>query len=118
MSAVTTDFWGESPPEAKEGPYKIGAMIMVSRDGLGADYRLPDLPEWFPARVCYPDPGHGNNYRWYDPFIWYETEGPIHKPSESQADNHGYVGKLWYNGRSDFWACPIEVWRDLQAVLA
>src|SRR5690349_6360928 len=86
----TVDFWGHAPPEANEGPYKIGAIIMVSRDSIAEGYRLTGLPQWFPAHVCYPEAD--NTYRWYDPFIHYETDGPIHDDSYGPV-NKSCVGK-------------------------
>lgn len=107
----------ELPEEAKDGPYAIGKMIMVCRDSLGKDYRVPDLPEWFPVRVCLPPPVAGQWYRWYDPFVWYETDGPIHEGSDACPLNMAYVGKLWspsYRPDSrDQWAYPVDVWREL-----
>lgn len=110
------------PEEAKSGTYALGTAIMVAAASLGPEYGLPDLPEWFPARVCLPPPIPGQWYRWYDPFIWYETEGPIHVESEHSPANMAYVGKKWYppyvskyDGKThectDFWAAPVDVWR-------
>lgn len=108
----------EVPDEAKEGPYALGKMIMVHRDSLAVDYRLPDLTEWFPARVCLPPPVPGQWYRWYDPFIWYETDGPIHNPTEHSPQNMSPVGNLWnanYRPEDLRWACPIDVWKAAQS---
>lgn len=110
------------PAAAKSGIYALGKMIMVSRRLFREGYGLPDLPEWFPARVCLPPPVPGQWYRWYDPFIWFETEGPIHSESDSCPSNMSYVGKLWhppyvskFDGEThyttDFWARPIEEYR-------
>lgn len=107
----------EFPAEAKEGPYALGAMIMVSAASLGPDFRIPDLADWFPARVCLPPPVPGQWYRWYDPFIWYETDGPIHIPVDHSPPNMSYVGKLWsstYKPDSrEQWAYPIAEWKRL-----
>lgn len=101
------------PKEAREGPYRIGAIIMVSRDAISEDIRNPDLPEWFPARVCMPPENEpGNWYRWYDPFIWYETEIDLSNGGKwcTEKRNQAYTGKLWYDAEwcRDWWAKPAD----------
>ena len=90
---------------------------MVAKASFEAGYILPDVAEWFPARVCLPPPISGQWYRWYDPFIWYETDGPIHIPSDSAPENMAYVGKLWsatYRPDSlEMFAYPIAEWKRL-----
>ena len=108
------------PKEATEGPYALGSIIMVSRKSFAHDYVLHDIPAWFPARVCLPPAVPGQWYRWYDPFIWYETEIPIHLPTDHTPENMGYVGKVWYDGKPSewfnpysFWAYPVQKWAEL-----
>lgn len=107
----------EPPLEAREGPYALGAVIMVNRDSLDKDFRHRGLPQWFPARVCLPPPFAGQWYRWYDPFIWYETETPIHPDSPAMPSNMAYVGKLWSPDwkpdSRDQWAYPVAEWQRL-----
>ena len=107
----------ELPDEAITGTYALGTVIMVNRDSLREQYRLAGLPQWFQARVCLPPPVPGQWYRWYDPFIWYEAEFPIHEESDNAPANMSYVGKLWnprYKPESrDKWAYPIGVWKEL-----
>lgn len=111
------------PEGAEDGPYRLGAAIMVSRDSIHADIRNPDLPKWFPARVCLPPDEPGNWYRWYDPFVWYETEIDLSNGGDWSTANRGmcYVGKTFYRPTKpwpsydirDFWAYPLDVWREL-----
>lgn len=104
------------PDEAKNGPYRLGAVLMVHRDSMSEDYRLPDIAEWFPARVCLPPSVPGQWYRWYDPFIWFETDGPIHTRTDAAPENVSTTGKVWsdyYRDSLDRWAYPIEEWRRL-----
>lgn len=111
------DHLEDLPDEAREGTYALGTMIMVSRNSMAADYRLADLSEWFPARVCLPPPVSGQWYRWYDPFVWFETDGPIHHETDSAPMNTNCVGKLWgpgyYRDSAEQWAYPIEEWKRL-----
>lgn len=105
---------GDLPEGATDGPYKIGAMIMVSRDSIAEIVRNPDLPEWFPAQVIMPPENEpGNWYRWYDPFIWYETEIDLSNGGEwcTEKRNQAYTGKLWYDAEwcREWWAKPVEV---------
>ena len=110
---------GDLPPGASEGTYALGTPIMVSRDGLGAEIRNPDLPCWFPARVCMPEEDEpGNWYRWYDPYIWYETEIDLSNGGEwaSAKRNKAYVGKLWYDAEwcRDWWAMPLDAFKETE----
>ena len=103
------------PPDAIEGVWAIGKMIMVSRDSLAEGYRRDDLPQWFPARICYPpEDVPGQWYRWYDPFIWFETEIVLHDEARLAPANMSYVGKLYHEKyrRDDAWAYPMDVWRE------
>ena len=108
---------GTLPKGAVEGPWAIGETIMVSRDSFGEGYHNPSLPLWFPGQACKPPEDEpGNWYRWYDPYIWYETEGDLSasdKPWCCGDRNKSYVGKLWYEGATDYWAIPIEIWHQL-----
>jgi hypothetical protein len=106
------------PEEAVSGVYALGTIIMVSRASFGTEgYGLPDLPEWFPARVCLPPPVEGQWYRWYDPYVWFETDGPVHRETEYCPANMSYAGRLWspvYQPEStDRWMYPVDVWKSL-----
>lgn len=113
------------PREATEGPFALGAVIMVSRDCIGATIRNPDLPQWFPALVRFPPANEpGNWYRWYDPYIWFETELDLTNGGGwcTANRNTGYVGKTYYerdDGRlnnydgTPYWAYPLDVWKRL-----
>ncbi len=114
----------ELPEQAKSGLYALGTTIMVASASLHEDIREVGLSEWFPARVCLPPPVAGQWYRWYDPFIWYEAEGPIHVLSDAAPRNMAYVGSLWhepyvssYTGElrtcEKFWCIPIDKWREV-----
>jgi len=106
------------PLGAREGPYAIGKMIMVSRDSLTEDFRLLGLNKWFPARVAMPPSGDANRFRWYDPFIWYQAESEIHVPTDVYPLDMGYVGLLWNprdRNNRDKWAYPIKEWLRLFA---
>lgn len=101
------------PPNAESGPWALGQMIMVSRDSLAEGYRRDDLPQWIPGRVCYPPDVPGQWYRWYDPFIWFETEIALHDDTEHAPANMSYVGNLYHSEyKPDAWAYPIDVWRE------
>lgn len=88
---------GDLPKGAQEGLYKLGTAIMISREGISERVRNPDLPEWFPAVVVMPPEEPGNWYRWYDPFIWYETEIDLSNGGDwcTAKRNMAYVGNLW-----------------------
>lgn len=101
----------ELPSAAVVGPWAIGEKILVSREAISDLIRNPDLPTWFPARVALPPREEGNWYRWYDPFIWYETEIDLSNGGQWPTEdgrNRTYVGKLWYDGCKDFWAIPAS----------
>lgn len=101
----------ELPLSARVGWLAIGQPIMVQRESLAVEIRNPELPEWFPARVCMPPDEPGNWYRWYDPFIWYETEIDLSNGGEwaTAKRNVAYVGKT--SGR-DAWVKPMKEGRD------
>jgi len=115
----------EVPDQAKEGPWALGETIMVSRDSMREDDRTTDCPEWFAAQVCLPR-GEGGWYRWYDPYVHFETDFSINIGSKP---NYGYVGKKWYRWTPnqynpgpeppdwykplEYWAYPMGVWREL-----
>lgn len=118
------------PGGAKTGRYRLGATIMVSRDSIGGSCRNADLPAWFAARVCMPPEESGNWYRWYDPFIWYETDFDLSNGGNwcTAKRNMCCVGKLAvlpsYRHDShkprgcwcqEFWAIPLEEWKDTEA---
>lgn|SRR3990167_2766983 len=123
------------PDEAKTGRYRLGTTIMVSAESVGELYRNPDLPLWFAARVCMPPEESGNWYRWYDPFIWYETDFDLSNGSDwcTAKRNMCYVGKTamsptylasdhhlqWHKPEGchclDFWAIPLDEWTDAAA---
>lgn len=102
------------PMEAREGPYAIGTPVMVSRDSIAESIRNPALPEWFPARVCLPPPEAGNWYRWYDPFVWYETEGDLSNGGEWCTEKRSmcYSGKQFYAEHPEWehWIIPRADW--------
>lgn len=103
----------DPPQEAKTGRFRLGTSIMVSRESIGESYRNPDLPPWFAARVCMPPAEEvGNWYRWYDPFIWYETDFDLSNGSDwcTAKRNMCYVGRLAIGSRNDFWAIPMQEW--------
>lgn len=123
---TTVDWAGYHPPEADTGRYKIGTIVMVSRDGLHSVDRREDLPQWFPARVCWPpESSMGATYRWYDPFVWFETEIEVwsEKANINYPRNMFWNGNLW-DPRNDEWTIkyptshkqpwiwPMDVWQE------
>lgn len=107
---------GDLPEPAKSGRYKLGTTIMVHRDSIGEEVCNPDLPPWFAAVVVLPPAEPGNWYRWYDPYIWYETEIDLTNGGRwcTEKRNMSYVGKLWHPKWPDCWAIPVEHFSSLR----